>query len=675
MITVNTTNIGNTEHKTEAKTEYVARTIDLKDTDKVTMYLVSMMIQYKDISDSANLEALATRFQPLAKIVEAHWSTNVLPLTRQSLLAALNIPRYSKKERIGIEATFNQCQFVKSGTDRNNAPLYIEALQNAYEHKQANASLANVSKEDKAKYLDLIRDLKLEGKTDIEIAKEVNSRKALEAESIKTGNLISSFMQTAIPLSDIFTNSPKDIQRLTLALYAVNPILPPQSHYWTALTLASAIMGKTLVGLNHGRRYYCNGWLALLAETNRNKSLATLERCLSRCITDNPQDSPLATLADNFTMSSLFSYIGTEIDNKTWKALSDVEKIDKEEKAKKDSSSNKARVILSEEFAYTLDSIRNSGSDGKGETGRLLQLYDNEKSIYALTRTDGYRAIHNRAISIIGYTQGETWNRLFSDWTNLSNGLLGRFAIVDIDEYSLALPEPTRTPQEAEEELYLALRAIFNKVKRVRGRLVTNFGQEQGIDFAGSIIDSIVERNPYFKAFIEGNMFPWELLRGKFIAQAIKYTLVHCFLNMDIDALPKEARKDSPLKEADNPFAEDSNISPLYSDDIQCNLKDKGIFSMYCQLLIANAIKLSNSNKGKTEYDLVMERIYKAMRQKQGPLAVRDIQRMTLKLNGYPLNASQIYEFFDALVAKGIGIIEPSKKGSKMLRATGKVLD
>ena len=146
-------------------------------------------------------------------------------------------------------------------------------------------------------------------------------------------------------------------------------------------------------------------------------------------------------------------------------------------------------------------------------------------------------------------------------------------------------------------------------------------------------------------------------------------------LNMDIDALPKEARKDSPLKEADNPFAEDSNISPLYSDDIQCNLKDKGIFSMYCQLLIANAIKLSNSNKGKTEYDLVMERIYKAMRQKQGPLAVRDIQRMTLKLNGYPLNASQIYEFFDALVAKGIGIIEPSKKGSKMLRATGKVLD
>lgn len=562
------------------------------------------------------------------------------------------------KKRTIAENIYNQAFYKKANT-RYPRKLLIEELFTANKAKAKEDIKETPNKEEA---LDVIAEAKEEAKASgkpldvIALSKEIEQIDSNK----KDAEIIAKWNTDKLTRQELYEAAPDDIKRLTQLLSIANPGITSTAHFFTALSIAGACMGKKLIGLNNMRRYYCNSWLAILAPTGSNKVLNTIERYLEEVIYENITASPLSVMNDRFTSSSLFSEMGKIVDNKTWASMSEIDRMTRKQEIVKEAKGNKARIVFSDEFGHALAKNINSGADNSSETGNILKLADSGSNISGSTNQNGFRIIADCCVSMVGYTQPDTWYNMFPIEKNLSSGLIGRFFVMNMKDF-----EPIRIDKLdiAYEQIEIEIKAIFRKwiekVNLIGGKLTCLFSMENGFDFAGSLFDEVIA-SPCFQAPINQGILPISDVRGKIIYQAIKMTMLHCFLMLE----------DKTIKSLDKVdyFALNG------CDEIRTDLlKDKEVFKAYVKLFLCNLIKMFLAKESKTEVVILEEKIMKELlTAKDNSISLRVIQQKNWKLNNFPLNSGMIRERLNGLAERGIVKLTEGKKGGLTIKWSGR---
>lgn len=478
----------------------------------------------------------------------------------------------------------------------------------------------------------------------------------LDAETKKRLDMLQAIIKTPLNLKGLYDKSPLQVKRLTQLLYTHNDIIPSSAHFLTALFLSSALMGKRVVGLNKGRTYYGNQWLCVLAPTASNKSAITsIGKICKGIVNDAPQSSPFAVMQDRFTIAYAFSELGCAVPPKEWNNLSELDQINKRAEIEATCRKKKARLVFADEFSHTFRSILSSGTND-GELGSVLKLADSASEINGSTGTNGYRTIEDCCLSIIGYTQTEMWHKAFDTLANVASGLIGRFFIMNIDDYApLKVDKLSLSQTECEAEIKMLLKEIVQKVERLPKRLVCDFDADKTKDFCGSIFDAVAQYEEV-QAFTSQGLLDLDKFKGKVIAQAIKLTMVHKVLELSEEQIAALNQEGLPQVHTDL-------------------LRNERTFAQYVGLGLANLCKLMAAKAPRSESEEIEEKIYNMLLKNPGnKITLRDVLRRNFKLGTYIANAATLREIVGGMEERGIVKTSAGSKGGLVIQWLGKAL-
>lgn len=474
-----------------------------------------------------------------------------------------------------------------------------------------------------------------------------------------------------IDLSEVYDESPKIIKAMSSLLASHNPLIPPAMHFLTSVSICGALLGKTFVAQNMGREYYCNNWFVGLLKTGKNKSaIRSIEKVVKRAL-GNDASAAAATLQDRFTMSFLFSNIGTTVSSKDWGAKTETERIAFETAIEEDAMRLKARIIFADEFAMTMKKIIESGTDG-GELGSVLQLADSGSTISGSTVTSGYRVICDTCISIIGYTQPESWHDLFAATDNLASGLSGRFTVVDADDLSeLNVPTKRIGQDQLADHVQHLVTAIVNKFKPLSGidnlgRVKVDYGDDD--DTLGQVWDELISTHPTLSKV---RHIPWDALKGKLIYQALKYSLIFAAYGLDDAGLVGLSQ--SLSQGSSDPFAFNE---PATASDVDQRAATAGLvnYKTYRQWLAVLAQMAAKYYGADIDHDFmsigtaILRKLEKADNHQ---MTRSQLQAASIRLRGERLRGHEIARAAEGL--ESLGVLEVFDAG-RAYRWTGKPL-
>jgi len=530
--------------------------------------------------------------------------------TRKELLWILaNEKGRTKLEIQAWENTYNTLA-MNGQLTAGNTTVIIEELQKAVIERKG---------------IDVIQGLAKKGLTADSIAEA--SEQLAEISGGGGGNtsdtvcLVNQAMTTPIDIQGIYDKAPETVKVLTKVLCAINPQMSPVAHFFTSISLFGAVKGKRIVAENFGREYYANLWTVVLSPTASNKSaIHFVERAAADVIHEDIAKCPYDVMRDRFTMSFAYSELGGIIGKKDWALLCENEQIAAKAEVETKCKGKKARIIFADEFSYTFSDVMSSGSNGSKTMGQTLQLAENDSVISGNTATDGYRAIHDCCLSIIGFTQTDTWYRMFDTATLIESGLIGRFLLIDVANYgplNVGKIDTFANMAEAEAIVRQIIRCIIKKLPAEKQRIYPNANG----DVMGQIMDEITA-DKTIAACVERGVFPLDKLRGKIIYQALKICMaIHGTFNA-------------------------------------------ATFRQFAMLLTQNAIKVCSATI-KSETDIIAEKVLTLLHKaKGGRITTRDIIQRNYKVGPMLVRKNEAREIAEHLRDTGKVTLRETRNGA-----------
>ncbi len=334
------------------------------------------------------VENFHEKHRRLAGNVYERWEKHQALYTREA--ANEDAEALPRRERIGYLSAFSGTKFVDTRVKKDNQPTYAAAVNEAARKR---ATLAAV---------ELIR----EGKA-VEAAEAILS--AARPEPPKP--------QERPPLSFDLSRLPAKLVKGFAGLTRLNPLLSASGQIMVPFAVAGTIIGKRMELDNLCNLYYPNIWTVVIAPTNSNKT--GTRNLVLRSLPDHLK------LPDSPTCEALIDRIGGTFKKESGEELT----LALAAAATASRANLNGGCIVADEVTGTLRKlIGEPMGNGKGEQNleTVLKLATSGESIEQPRTTAGHRAAYDCCVSLIGFTQNDTWQACYGDDKYRSVGLIGR---------------------------------------------------------------------------------------------------------------------------------------------------------------------------------------------------------------------------------------------------------
>ncbi len=210
---------------------------------------------------------------------------------------------------------------------------------------------------------------------------------------------------------------PERMRRGIAGLAKANPLLPLSSQILVPFAYAGAMIGKRKRFENMNNLYYPNLWTVCAAPSNSNKT-GTRNLIMKGVPLD-------IQLPDTATMEALIDRMGRTVKGK------DVGRADIDAARNaaiiENEQDHRGGVMIADEVTGTIKRLLGGDArqpDRNIET--LLRLATSGERYDQPTMGTGQRFAYDLCVSLIGWTQAETWQTMFADERYRSNGFVGR---------------------------------------------------------------------------------------------------------------------------------------------------------------------------------------------------------------------------------------------------------
>lgn len=406
-----------------------------------------------------------------------------------------------------------------------------------------------------------------------------------------------------IDLNGLFALMPDDIKELTRILYTIDDIKPASVHFFNVLTMLSAVIGKKIKIENRGKTIYPNLWTCCLMPSGSNKSGINFINNLLYEI--SAQDNLNYIVQENkFTWASLYYHLGEIISAKEYEKMnSDAEKNINKILAREKCKNKRARIIISDEFKYTLDQLISFGAQqGESTLGQFLSFYENDADISNNTGTAGWRIIHDQCITMLGYSQPEIWNDKYATAENIASGLLLRFIVIDPNDFNiLKIEKYNKTIDECKTRIIEIIKKISNKSITQK---ILKIDQIDKANELGLLADELKETTSLSLPEFE--------IKGKLLPQSIK-------------------------------------LMSIVNHIADKELYDPYLFEYFYKILYKNVVH-QYIKTSENKYKNIIERIYRHIKINKS-IKSTTILQWNLKVNGQKIYSSELPIIIDVLLS------------------------